>query len=406
MAVLVAMPRLSRWKRGLCALAVLAFGASAAPGSAAQAAHHGRRYAHVRLARAYALVVPASPLRPSFPKPRPPKPRLPKPRPSPTAATLYQRSLNADDLFSYRGRQVTTYWRTGHTVAVLVAHRAPGQRRIDYLAPDAQRGRSLVTDKHQEWQFDPRSHRLLHRLRAANADAVEDAAQSYDLLRTNYILQVLPKTKTVAERKAYVVTMTRKDNRTLARKLWIDATTGLVLKRENYREDGKLVLTVADTDISFRAPLPRALFDLSSLAQRLGVQVVEQHALGETALPLPSVHGLWNSTAVAPSVLGGYRLVSAGLSSEGAKPMLHLRYSDGLNLVSLFELPRTQTKKPTRVPGSMRPVQIGRSAGHVSHRASLTAFNWDKGALNLTLMGEIAEPTLQALAAAAEQAKP
>jgi len=136
------------------------------------------------------------------------------------------------------------------------------------------------------------------------------------------------------------------------------------------------------------------------------VHVVEEKSSGENALPLGAVRSLWNSTATAPTVLAGYRLVSAGLSSESAKPMLHLRYSDGLNLVSLFELPRTQTRKPTRVPASMRPVQIGRSAGHVSHRASLTAFNWDKGMLNLTLMGEIAEPTLQALAVAAEQSRP
>lgn len=401
MAVSMAMPRLSRWKMGLCGLAVLAWVGTTSLSYAAQTAHHGRRYAHVRLARTFAIVVPAA-----SPRPLSPKPLSPKPRPLPTAAALYERSLNADDLFSYRGRQVTTCWRTGRTVAVLVAHRAPSQRRIDYLAPDAQRGRSLVTDAHQEWQFDPRTNRLLHRLRAANADAVEDAAQSYDLLRTNYVLQVLPQTKTVAERKAYIVTMTRKNNRTLARKLWIDAATGLVLKRENYREDGKLVLTVADTDLSFRAPLPRALFDLSPLARRPGVHLVEERAPVEKALSLSAVPGLWNGTAVVPTALAGYRLVSAGLSSVGAKPMLHLRYSDGLNLVSLFELPRTQTRKPTRVPASMRPVQIGRSAGHVSHRAALTAFNWDKGTLNLTLMGEIAEPTLQALATAAEQAKP
>lgn len=397
MAVLASMLRSSGRAAGMRGLTALALLLAAVPGYGEQTAHRGRRYAHVRLAHPLSMIVPAA-------KHTPPLP--PKPPPLPTAAALYQRSLQADDLFSYRGRQITTYWRTGHTVAVMVSHRAPAQRRIDYLAPDAQRGRSLVTDEHQEWQFDPRSRRLLHRLRAANADAVEDAAQSYDLLRTNYILQVLPQPKTVAERKAYTVTMTRKANRTLARKLWIDAATGLVLKRENYREDGKLVLTVADTDLNFRVLLPRSLFDLSPLARRAGVHLVEEKASGEKALSLSSVRGQWGGRAVVPPSLAGYRLVSAGLSADGAKPMLHLRYSDGLNLISLFELPRTQTKKPTRVPASMRPVQIGRIAGHVSHRASLTAFNWDKGALNLTLMGEIAEPTLQALAAAAEQARP
>lgn len=401
MAVSLAMLHPSPTAAALWGLALLVAPAAAAPAYAGQPAHHGRRYAHVHLAQPFRMVVPPV-LHASLPSPK--LHRLP--HPPPTAAALYQRSLQADDLFSYRGRQITTYWRTGHTVAVLVAHRAPSLLRIDYLAPDAQRGRSLVTDERQEWQFDPQGNRLLHRTRAANADAVEDAAQSYDLLRTNYVLQVLPQTKTIAERKAYIVTITRKDVRMLARKLWIDAATGLVLKRENYREDGKLVLTVADTDISFRAPLPRALFDLSALAHRAGVRLVEERASVEHVLPLGAVRGQWGGTAVAPPILAGYRLVSAGMTFDGGKPLLHLRYSDGLNLVSLFELPRSQTKKPTRVPGAMRVVQIGTAAGHVSRRASLTAFNWDKGALNLTLMGEIAEPTLQALAVAAQQARP
>lgn len=394
MAVPAAMPRPKLPAAALWGLALLAL---AAPGWGAQDTHHARRFPHVRLAQTLRIVLP--PARPVHLSP-------PKPRPLPTAADLYQRSLGADDVFSYRGRQVTTYWRTGHTVAVLVAHNAPGKRRIDYLAPDTQRGRSLVTDEHQEWQYDPRTSRLLHRLRAANAEAVEDAAQSYDLLRTNYILQVLPQAKIVADRKAYVVTVTRKAGHSLARKLWIDAATGLVLKRENYREDGKLVLTVADTEISFRALPPRAFFNLSALAHRAGVHLVEETPSREKALPLGGVRAQWNGAAVVPSVLAGYRLVSAGVSFDSPKPLLHLRYSDGLNLVSLFELTRTQTKKPTRVSASMRPLQIGRSAGHVSRRAALTVFNWDKGPLNLTLMGEVAEPALQALAVAAEQAAP
>ncbi len=399
MAVSPPTPRRSTLPFALLCLLAAGWAGAIVPLSAQ--ARPARRYAHVRLSRVARLVVPpALPRRPLLP----PKPK-PAPRP-PSAAALYERSLNADDIFSYRGRQITTYWRSGRATAVLVMHRAPSLRRIDYLAPDAQRGRSLVTDERQEWQFDPQSKRLLHHRRAANAEAVEDAAASYDLLRTNYILQVLPQPRVYADRKAFVVTLSRKAGHTVARRLWIDAATGLVLKRENYREDGKLALTVAFSDISFRAPLSKSLFDLSALIHRPGVRLVEEKASGETTLPLSAVQTQLGGHALAPPTLAGYRLVSAALARNGVRPLLHLRYSDGLNLVSLFELPRSQTRKPTRVPPSMRPVQIGRSAGHVSHRTSLTTFNWDKGPLNLTLMGEIAEPTLQALAQAADGSAP
>ena len=328
-------------------------------------------------------------------------PTVLKPR-IPTAAALYPMSLNADDAFSYRGRQITTYWRTGRAEAVIISHRSPHLRRIDYLAPDAERGRSVVTDGAQEWQYDPRNHQLLHRRLTTDADAVADAAENYDLLRTNYVLQVTPQVTTYADRKAFVLMITRKTDRTTARKLWIDAGTGLVLKRENYREDGKLAVTVAFSDINFHAPLPSSLFDLSALAKRPGVHRIEQAASSETALPQAAARAQLAGAAIAPASLNGYRLVSAALTSNGNTPLLHLRYSDGLNLVSLFEQKRAHTRRPTRVPPTMRPTRIGTRAGHVTHRASLTALNWDTPSLNLTLMGEIAEPSLLALALAAD----
>lgn len=323
--------------------------------------------------------------------------------PTPNPAALYKRSLKADDLYSYRGRQVTTYWHAGRAVAVIVSHRAPRLRRIDYLAPDAQRGRCVVTDSTQEWQYDPRHAQLLHRRLDPSAEAVADAAERYDLLRANYVLQVLPQSRTWADRKVYVVTITRRADRTAARKLWIDATTGLVLKRENYREDGKLALTVAYSDVTFHAPLQRALFDLSVLARRPGVRVVEERPRGETPVSLGTVARQLGGAARAPARLAGFRLVSAALTREGRT--LHLRYSDGLNLVSLYEQRRTHQNRPTHVRGlgAVRPARIGRRDGYITHYASQTILNWDAGLLNLSLVGEIAEAALQGLAVQADR---
>ncbi len=319
----------------------------------------------------------------------------------PDPATLYERSLKADDLYSYRGRQITTYWRTGRAVAVIVSHRAPNLRRLDYLAPDAQRGRCVAEDGAQQWQYDPHRRQLLHRHLAPNAEAVADAAERYDLLRANYALQVLPQSRTWADRKVYLVTITRRSDHTTARRLWIDAATGLVLKRENYREGGKLTLTVAYSDLSFHAALPRAQFNLSALAARPGVKAIEERPSGESPVRLGAVARQFGGAARAPTRLAGYRLISAALTRQGRT--LHLRYSDGLTLVSLFEQRRTQLRSPTRVPPTMRPTRVGRRDGYVSHHAALTALNWDAGPLNLTLMGEVAESALRGLAVEADR---
>ena len=108
---------------------------------------------------------------------------------------------------------------------------------------------------------------------------------------------------------------------------------------------------------------------------------------------------------LTPASLAGYQLVGAAITG-GRQPLLHLRYSDGLNLVSLFEQRRTQTRQPTRVPRAMRPLRVGDLPGHVISHASLTAINWDTAAFNLTLMGEIAQRTLQQLAATVDARRP
>lgn len=326
------------------------------------------------------------------------KPRIP------TAAVLYLKSLHADDLYSYRGRQVTTYWRPGRSESVIVSHRAPDLRRIDYLAPDVERGRSVVTTGAQQWQYDPGAKRLLHRRIQPGEQADADAAASYDLLRANYIVGVARTTQNTANRKVFVLTIARKTNRTLARKLWIDAATGLALKFENYDDHGKLVVTVAFSDINYHVNLPRALFDLSAIARRPGVRLEQEPASGETALKLSAVSRELGGAALAPSTINGYRLISAARTRNAGNNMLHIRYSDGLNLVSLFERRRKEVRRPTRVPKSMRPTQIGRRKGHVVHQPSITTLNWDTRSLNITLMGEVGEATLRSLASSVEQA--
>ncbi|MBV9848520.1 MAG: hypothetical protein JO250_02415 [Armatimonadetes bacterium] len=330
----------------------------------------------------------------------------------PTAADLYNRSLDADDHFSYRGRQVTTYWLSGRAVAVIVSHLAVNLRRLDYIAPERLQGRKSISNSRERWEYDPRRRLLYHYRLAPDADAVADAATAYALLKTNYLVAVAPQKQTYDNRKVFLLAIKRRRSGTLARRLWIDAATGLVLKRESYREAyedrklaAKLAVTVAYADINFRPRLTRAEFDPARLARRPGVRVVEQKRDPEGPIPVASVPRQLGGAWLTPASLAGYRLVGAALTS-GRRPLLHLRYSDGLNLVSLFEQRRTQTRQPTRVPGTMRPLRVGSASGHVVSHASLTAINWDTAAFNLTLMGEIAQKTLQQLAAAVGDRRP
>ena len=330
----------------------------------------------------------------------PAKPPAKVPLKAPTAESLFIKVLRSDDLFPYKGRQITTYWHTGRAMEVLVFHRPGDDRRIQYLNPEIERGRLLVSDGTQQWEYDPHLKVLRHRHLSPGAQDDDDLL-SYTLLRANYLLAVDPKPRTIADRKTYLVTVKRPQGQTLARRFWIDSGSGLILKREIYGEDGKLAVTVGFSDITYHTALPSSLFNLSPLAKT--VRVAELPT-AETAVSLSTLRTQLAGNASAPASLSGYRLVGATTTKIGERPILHLRYSDGLNLVSLFEQRRTQPGRPTLVPPGQRVIVLGTTSVHVGHRASLTTLNWDTSTLNLTLMGEMGLPTLRALAQAAIQA--
>ncbi len=321
----------------------------------------------------------------------------------PTAEDLFVKVLSADDLFTYMGRKVTIYWRTGQTTAVNVFHRPVDDRRIYYLSPKSQRGLLIASDGHEEWQYDPHSKELSHR-RLSPGALEEDDLLSYTLLRANYYLTVDPTPRVYADRHVSLVTIKRPVGHTLARRFWIDNGTGLILKREIYGDDGELAVTSTFSEINYHPKSSFGSFSLAALSKTPSVHTVENSAPSEDPIKPALVPGQLTGKAFAPPNLAGYRLVGASTTTTGGKPLLHLRYSDGLNLVSLFEQQRTQARRPTRVPG-MQKAQIGSVPAHVSHRASLTTYNWDTSTLNVTLMGEMGVKALYSLALAAVQSR-
>ncbi len=315
----------------------------------------------------------------------------------PTAEAIFVSVLHSE-AYAYKGKQVTTSWRNGTASEVEVFHQPTERRRLQYLDPVARRGRLLVSDGHQEWQYDPHSHTLRHR-RLSPGSLDDDDYLSYTLLRANYVLSVSLHPVTWADRKAHLVSIKRPGTLTLARRLWVDAGSGLILKREHYGEDGRLAITVAFTEIAYHPKLSPALFNLASLGHKKGVKVVELPSPWEAPVALASVSGQFQGKGRSWPQLAGYRLVGATKTVVGGRPLLHLRYSDGLNLVSLFEQQRTQTRRPTAVSG--RLIRLGTTPAHLMQHGALTTLNWDTQALNITLMGEGSLARLRKLAMAA-----
>lgn len=331
----------------------------------------------------------------------------------PTAAQLYDHTLTADQQFSYQGRETITYWNSGHTEAVVVSHLAPRLRRLDYTAPERREGFIFLSNGHEEWQYDPLTHEIDHYRLPPNAEAVADAASNFLLLQTNYQVVVAPKKQMLDGRKLFLLTISHRGNGILARRLWIDAATGLVIKEESYesavvggKERAKLAVTKTFTSIKFHPHLKRATFSLMHLMHQPGVHMVDHPAVAETPISLAALHQHWDHLWLTPGALAGFRLVSAALM-RGPQPRLHLRYSDGLNLVSLFEQRRLHPRLPVRVPHS-HLVRVGPLHVRVVFKSPYTVINWNTRTFILSLVGEspLRLWSLEHLALAMDDRKP
>ncbi len=315
----------------------------------------------------------------------------------PTVEAVFVRVLHSEE-YAYKGRQVITSWRSGTASEVEVFHQPAELRRLQYLNPVSRRGRLLVSDGRQEWQYDPHNNLLRHR-RLTPGALDDDDYLSYTLLRANYVLSVAPGPHRWADRAVWLVTIKRPGRLTLARRLWVDTGSGLILKREHYGEDGRLAVTVAFTEIAYHLKLSPALFNLAGLGHKKGTRLVELPSPWEGPVALTAVGRQLQGNARAWPQLAGFRLIGATKTVVSGRPLLHLRYSDGLNLVSVFEQSRTQTRRPTSVPG--RLITLGGTPTHVMQHGALTTLNWDTQTLNITLIGEGNQAALQKLALAA-----
>lgn len=210
------------------------------------------------------------------------------------ALAVLERAVHAGRTVGYRGTQRTATWHDAdahtHTAVADVSHR-PGQRTV--LRPT--RGADASVPAAPTAALDPRAVSLL--------------AASYDL--------AVAGSGRCTGRPTTVVEARRSDGR-VAGRFWVDRTSGLLLRREVYGDDGRRRRSSAFLDVEVRATAdvpPGQPVDLPAAVRQLRAQG-------------------WH---VPDGLSHGFRLLDARLSAPGEpEHVLHLAYSDGLSTTSLF----------------------------------------------------------------------
>lgn len=208
------------------------------------------------------------------------------------AIRVLERAVHAGRTVGYSGRQHLTTWREARTAAAVldVSHR-PGHRSVLH-------GRNLAdgaVPAVATAALDPRVVSLL--------------AASYDLAVAGSG-RCTGRTTTVVE--------ARRGDGQVAGRFEVDEDSGLLLRRDVYGDDGRLLRSSAFLDLEVLAAAdvpPGETADLPAAVEELRAEG-------------------WR---VPDGLPGGFRLFDARLSApDEPEHVLHLAYSDGLSTTSLF----------------------------------------------------------------------
>jgi len=189
----------------------------------------------------------------------------------------------------------------------------------------------VVDDGRDVYRLDPGT-RTAQRYRAA------DVHGDLERLAENYVVTSGGRAE-VAGRKATVIVMRRRGGG-VARRLWLDGETGVVLRQETYDERGRVLNGMAFERVDFGAEVPESAFEVPD-----GWEIVEAGAgRSEEPVPLDELSERVGFEVKAPGyVPQGFTQIGAHARQMGrhAVPAAELRYGDGRRRFSVYEHART-----------------------------------------------------------------
>jgi len=313
-----------------------------------------------------------------------PAPQLPL-----SPAGVLQLAMGAPRLIDYEGTKIISVLRDGRTETVTAAesHKRPDMTRLEYLSPDDVAGRLIVDDGHIAWHYEPRMNM------AFEGPTMEGRLPSEDLalLHRNYHVSALGADE-VLGRPAYVLALAP-DGPGATRELWVDRATGTVLRTEERDPSRGLLLTTYFSRISFSLNLPVAYFQFRPPA---GARVFQMFTTSGESMPPAALQRQARLDVLVPPVLPeGYVFRGGTVSRFGSLTSVHLRYSDGDNLLSLFEAPAGSIGWPA----GGQAVQVGTQPARLVDLGYLRVLIWEDRGVHLAAVGTMPAETLLAIAA-------
>lgn len=143
------------------------------------------------------------------------------------------------------------------------------------------------------------------------------------LLGRNYL--VAPVGEGSAAGRSSTVVEARRDDGSVAARFWVDRESGLLLRRQMFDEQGRVVR--ANAFIDLRLTRPRFTGHLPPAAPRPWEELLSRGDIADLRA---------RGWTIPEQLPGGLVLVEGRTTVARNSPVLHLGYSDGLSMISLF----------------------------------------------------------------------
>jgi len=330
-----------------------------------------------------------------------PAPAAPNPAPTPTpsaeraAQDMLRACIDAPKIVSYIGEIQTTRWGPNGASAMLarIEHEAPDRTRRLYVAPESAYGDYVVTIGTTSYEFDTKRNRIVETQNPVLSSQVA-LNDNFALLIANY-RPVLGPNDMVAGRQAATVSLVNKYTGLRAMRIWIDRQTKLILAKETYRPNGAVATRVRFDDIRYTNEIPPGLFATSPPS---GYTIVLGYRFSTLSTDIDKTTHSAGFEVLGPRFLpDGFSILSADISDLNGIRTLHLVYSDGIRMVSLFE----NASGAAADFGSARPLGT-RFANHDAQyvkQGPTTLLAWRDRGLSFALVGDLDLSELVAIGA-------
>lgn len=250
---------------------------------------------------------------------------------------ILRRSISARTSVSFTGVRTVVVFDGGTKVRGVqqrIHAQAPDRMRIEFLAPDHERGRLSVVNDTVRWDYHPETGRVVRAENPPPRESVARRLQELARIAGQVSLQYCGR-ESIADREAHVIKVYTAEGVTM-KKSWVDTEHYVTLKTQRFDANERLRSSVYYTQINFQPSFPPGFFDFKPPA---GCRVVDAPRPSEQ-MSLGAAERQAGFSAVLPDYLPpGYALqvdrVSV-LEVRGQKT-LWLPFSNGVETFSLFQ---------------------------------------------------------------------